>query len=234
MNKCGLFVVGGLLSLVSSLMAISPEDIQESYYKSYNYEKMGDYPDAIKSLSEVYAAYPKTYTVNLRLGYLYFTSGYYANAMAHYDLAILALPDAIDPKLGKMLVLMTREKYEDAATLGYQILKLDYMNYYANLRLAYILRLQKKYDLAEKLNLKLLTIYPTDVTFLTEYGALQYAQSNWEKAEAIFQDVLILDPENVDARSFLELLKTAKLTPKPTPSVKETMTKKKVKSATKS
>jgi hypothetical protein len=30
------------------------------------------------------------------------------------------------------------------------------------------------------------------------------------------------------------LLKTARLTPKPTPSVKETMTKKKVKSATKS
>jgi len=223
----------GILSLTSSLVAISQEEIQESYYKSYNYEKMGDYTDAIKSLSEVYSAYPKSYTVNLRLGYLSFISGYYANAIANYDLAISALPDAIEPKLGKMLVLMTKTKYEEATTLAYQILKLDHMNYLANLRLAYILRIQEKYTLAEKINLKLLTVYPTDVTFLTEYGALQYAQSNWDKAEAIFQDVLVLDPENVDSRAFLELLKTAKLTPEVTPATQTTVTKKKTTNAPK-
>jgi len=221
-----IFIVFLGVMLTLPLMAISTEEIQDAYYKSYNYEKMVDYPDAIKSLSGVYAAYPKAYTVNLRLAYLCFQSGYYANAVDHYDVAIQGVPDAIDPKLGKMLVLMTQEKYEDAASLGYQILKLDYMNYYANLRLAYILRLQKKYELAEKVTIKLLTLYPTDVTFLTEYGALQYARKNWEQADAVFQDVLILDPENVDARAFISLLKTVDRTPKSSASVKTTRAKK--------
>ena len=227
-----IFILGGMLSL--PLMAISTDEIQDAYYKSYTYEKMVDYPDAIKALSGVYAAYPKAYTVNFRLAYLYFQSGYYANALAHYEAAIQGVPGAIDPKLGKMLVLMTQEKYDDAASLGYQILKLDYMNYYANLRLAYILRIQKKHDLAEKIALKMLALYPTDATFLTEYGALQYARKNWEKADAIFQDVLILDPENVDARAFVALLKTVDRTPPTSKAVvKKASAKKKTTNASK-
>jgi len=229
-----IFIVFLGVMLTLPLMAISTEEIQDAYYKSYNYEKMVDYPDAIKSLIGVYTAYPNAYTVNLRLAYLYFQSGHYANALDHYDVAIQAVPDAIEAKLGKMLVLMTKEKYDDAASLGYQVLKLDYMNYYANLRLAYILRLQKKHDLSEKITLKLLGLYPTDVTFLTEYGALQYARNNWEKADAIFQDVLILDPENVDARAFIDLLKTVdRTTPKSKAVVKKASAKKKTVNAAK-
>ena len=229
-NTVWACLFGGMLALPIS--AVSQAEIQTSYYKSYTYEKMANDSDASKALSAVYAAYPKSYTVNLRLAYLYFQSGYYANALNHYETAILAIPDAIDPKLGKMWVLMRKEKYEEAASLGYQVLKLDYMNYYANLRLAYILRLQKKYELAEKINLKLLALHPTDVLFLTEYGALQYDMGNLEKAAVIFQDVLILDPENVDSRAFLDQLKRIGRSTQSTPA-KKTSAHKKTPNATK-
>jgi tetratricopeptide (TPR) repeat protein len=207
-------LMGMVLVCAQPIFALSETEIGQAYYRSYTYEKMGNYSDAIKSLSSVYSGYPTAYTVNLRLGYLNFKTNRFANSTAHYDNAIQALPDSIEPKLGKMLVMMTQGKYEDAELIGYQVLNLDYMNYYANLRLAFILRTLKKYELAEKVNIKMLTVYPTDPTLLTEFGALKYAMGQTSKAEDAFQGVLILDPENVDARAFLKVLKktTAKTT----------------------
>ncbi len=56
-----------LILLAVCLFAFSNKDIQNLYYKSYNYEKMGDYKDAIKVLIPLYKKYPKGYTLNLRL-----------------------------------------------------------------------------------------------------------------------------------------------------------------------
>lgn len=195
------------------LFAMSAQDISQAYAKSYTYEKMGNYNDALKSLTPVATEFPSGYTVNLRMGFLNFKSGKYANSLASYDKAILAMPSSVEPKLGKMLVLMSQAKYAEAEALGYQILNIDYMNYYANLRLAYVLRVQKKTDLADKICIKMLATIPTDVTFLTEFGALKFYEGQYVKADAVFQDVLILDPENVDAHSFLAAIK--KLPPLP-------------------
>ncbi|MEI6568306.1 MAG: hypothetical protein WCR20_16630, partial [Verrucomicrobiota bacterium] len=72
--------------------------------------------------------------------------------------------------------------------------------YYANLRLAYALRMQKKYDASSELLIQLLTYYPTDVKFLTELALVRVAQDQRESARRIFFDVLTLDPENVVAK----------------------------------
>jgi Tfp pilus assembly protein PilF len=50
---------------------------------------------------------------------------------------------------------------------------------------------------------KMLAIYPSDVLFLTELGLLQLKQKKPTIAKTTLLNVLILDPENVRAKSSL-------------------------------
>jgi tetratricopeptide (TPR) repeat protein len=196
-----------LLLFTAPLFALSDAEIKEAYYKSYNYEKIADYRDAIKSLSPVVKEYPKGYTVNLRLGWLYYLNENYADALKHYEVAMQTAPYSAEAKLGHLLPLLAQQKYEQVESEAYQILELDYNSYYGNLRLSIALRWQGKLDLAAKVDIKMLTLYPTDVNFLTELGLVRFYQGDKEAAGKIFTDVQILDPENETAKEYLGKLR---------------------------
>ncbi len=195
------------LFLSSKVLALSLEDIRKAYYMSYKYEMAGDYRDAIRSLMVVYKSYPNGYTVNLRLGWLYYLNKNYSNSIFHYKKAIKVVPYSVEAKLGLTLPLLAQGKYSFVEKLCYQILNQDFYNYYGNLRLVYVLRKQKKYDLAEKVINKMLYLYPTDTNFLLEFGILKFEKREFNNAKRILNDVLILDPENLKAKHYLKLLK---------------------------
>jgi len=184
--------------------SLSKEVIREAYYRSYQYERVGDYENAIKALMPVYKAYPQGYTVNLRLGWLYYLKGNYANSLEHYGKAVRIAPSAFEPKLGYMLPLLAQARYIEVEQVAYQILGLDVYNYYGNLRLCYALRMQQKWNQAESVANKMLAVYPTDVQFLVELGLIKQAKGEVDTARSIFEDVLILDPENVIAREYVQ------------------------------
>lgn len=200
MKKLGLIL---FFFLSISLSGMTNEEIQDAYYKSYNYEKMENYVDAIKALLPVYKAYPEGYTANLRLGWLYYLNKNYANSLEQYENAIKISPYSIEAKLGHLLPLLAQDRYSQVEKEAFQILNIDYYNYYANLRLVFALRMQKKYDNAESIVLKMLAIYPIDVSFLTEYALLKHFQEDIPAAVRVFNDILILDPENVTAKEYL-------------------------------
>jgi len=191
------------LFICTALFALTDQEIRDAYYKSYNYEKMANYTDAIKAILTVYNEYPEGYTVNLRLGWLYYLNQNYANSLEHYEKAIKISPYSIEAKLGHLLPLLAQERYGDVEKEAFQILNVDYYNYYGNMRLVFALRMQQKLDMAEKIALKILAIYPIDVSFLTEYGLIKFAQGEIDTAVKLFYDILILDPENVTAKQFL-------------------------------
>ena len=199
-----LFFVTMLCSL-SVNAALTDQEIENAYYKSYNYEMHGDYSNAIKALALVHKTHPTTYTVNLRLGYLYLLNHNYANAQLHYQAAVKSAPSSISPQLGLMKISNFRGLYDKTEETGYRVLQKDYYNYYANLYLAFALRQSEKYEAAAQINLKMLEIYPSDISFLTEYGLTTYQQGDYEKAKRALQYVLILDPENVTAKETLPL-----------------------------
>ena len=182
--------------------ALGDDAIREAYHGSYRYEKAQNYQDAIKAITPVVTAYPQGYTVNLRLGWLYYLSGNYANAKICYQTAMKAAPMSVEAKLGYTLPLLSQERYEEVEAVTRQILRLDASNYYANLRLAYALRMQKKPDQAEAVLSGVLQMFPTDVGLLTEWGLIKVARHL--PAERIFNDVLTLDPENVVAKAQLK------------------------------
>ncbi|MEN8216481.1 MAG: tetratricopeptide repeat protein [Pseudomonadota bacterium] len=199
--KRALFIP--LLLLGTSVLAADDSWIQQSYHKSFHYEQTENYKTAIKSLLPVVRAYPKGYTVNLRLGWLYYLMGRYANSIAHYEVAIKTAPNAIEAKVGKLLPLLAQERYSKAEQTTYQILNTDFYNYLGNLRLSIALRKQNKTDLALEVVNKMLFLYPTDVNFMVELGQLYDQKGEKEKAAAVFQDVIVLAPENVTAKSYL-------------------------------
>ena len=193
-----------ILFLAVIVFAFSNKQIQNLYYKSYNYEKMGDYKDAIKVLIPLYDKYPNGYTINLRLGWLFYLNKNYKNALKHYQKASLILPYSVEPKLGLMRVYLAMEDYKNALKIGNSLLREDYYNYYGNYYEMMALKGLKDYKNALNIVNKMLALYPTSVLFLNELGEIYYIEDKKDIAKQIFENVLILDPNNITAMKYIK------------------------------
>ena len=213
------FLLSLWLLAVAAHATLSDAEIRDAYHKSYRYEKAQSYADAIRALAPVIDAYPQGYTVNLRLGWLNYLQGAHATARAHYETAIKVAPDSIEARLGHVLPLLAQERYPEAESVARQVIRVDPANYYGNLRLAFALRMQKKYDAADDILSRQLGFYPTDVSLLTEWGLIKLAKNL--PANRIFNDVLTLDPENVVAKAQLSRLTAASTTNTPPSEIKK-------------
>jgi tetratricopeptide (TPR) repeat protein len=179
------------------------KNIKDQYFKSYDYEQMGRYTEAIKVLSPLYQKYPKGYTLNLRFGWLFYLDKKYNDAISYYKQASLINSSALDPKLGLIRVYLKRAQFQKAEIVAYELLKIDYYNYYANLYIVQALIAQNKYEIALKMIHKMLALYPTDITYL-ERLAIIYQQTNSTYLTKLYEDILILDPNNILVRSALK------------------------------
>jgi len=197
---CLAFLLGGV-TLSGELYGQEP-DIKAAYHASYEYERAEDYQDGIRALAPVYEAYPNGYTVNLRMGWLFYLNGNYNNAISHYDVARSAAPFALEPKLVQLLPMLAQGRWSDAESVAYEVVSVDHYNYYGNMRLVFALRMQEKFEPAYQIALKMAAVYPTDVAFLTELALLNQARGYEEEAARLFTDVQILDPENEAARNY--------------------------------
>lgn len=193
--------------MASQIIGLNRSEIESGYLKSFNYEKMGSYSNAIKAMSTLYKAYPTGYAINLRMGYLYSANQNYAKALRHYEVALFTVPGSIEPQLGKMSVLLAQGNYQDAIKVGKRIIAVDHYNYYGNLKLAYALQMTGNYSLSDKIALKMLALYPTDVLFLTQYGSSLYSRHQISDAKNVLSDVLLFDPNNVTAKQILRTIK---------------------------
>jgi tetratricopeptide (TPR) repeat protein len=182
---------------------VQAPDATAAYKRSLDYERVQDYQNAIRALAPVYEAAPNGYTVNLRMGWLFYLNGNHANAAEHYEVATRAAPLALEPKLGHLLPLLAQGRWSDAETLAYQVVSADHYNYYGNLRLAIALRMQGKLDAAYQIALKMVGAYPADLLHLTELAQIQDARGDKAEARRIFGEVLLLDPEHQTARRYL-------------------------------
>jgi len=179
---------------------LGENEIRECYLSSYRAQT---YEEAIKAVLPLKDLPAQRYLANLRLGYLYYLNGKLADAKLHYQTAIKAAPEALEPKLGCMLPLLAQGKWDEIETLAQQVLRIDPNNYYANLRLAFTFRLEKKYQQADTLASRMLQLYPTDTLFMVELALTKQALNQKEAAKKLFSDLLNLDPENFIAKQQL-------------------------------
>lgn len=186
-----------IISLISFVVAKEGAiDTKDIYLKSYNYEYMGKYEEAIKVLAPLIKQYPKGYTLNLRLGYLFLLDKKYNNSSKYYKKASILVPSSIEPRLGLTRLKLILENYKDAQSLAYNILKIDYYNYYGNLYAINALIGQKKYDTALLIVNKMLSLYPTSILFLEKLAVI-YKATNNKYLDEVYKSIKILDPNNV-------------------------------------
>jgi tetratricopeptide (TPR) repeat protein len=210
--KIQLFLAIGLTAAMAAMSGSSDStpltygETRDMFYTSYHLEKAQSYDDAIKALDELRHKTPDDYTLNLRLGWLYYLTGNYANSRKHYEAAIKAAPNAVEPRLGYTLVLAVQEKYSDLETAAREITRIDPSNYYANLRLGFALRMQKKFAQADEVLQRMSGLYPTDTKFLTELALSKVGGAQIESAKKLFRQILLLDSENQTAKDQLNRL----------------------------
>ena len=146
----------------------------------------------------------ESYIRESRMGWSCYTSNDFAGSVKHFKAAIAAAPQSLDAKLGCLLPLIGLHRYREAELLAREVLRSYPANYYANLRLAHILRQRGKIAEAEKILQAALEHYPSDVSFLTELAWVRAARGQQQEAKRLFNEVLILDPQNASARQYLD------------------------------
>jgi tetratricopeptide (TPR) repeat protein len=180
------------------------ESIAKAYAESYRQEAVGKYSEAIRALAEVVKTYPKTYTINYRLGWLYYCNRNYADALAALKQALQVCPSSIEALNTENLVYVARSEWTMVEAQSLKVIKIDYYNIYANTWYAVSLRMQGKYDLAIQVCRKMLTILPTSVAFLQELATTLYWTGEKIESKSIFNAALILDPNNETVKSYLK------------------------------
>lgn len=184
-----------IITFLTFSLADDTSLVRDAYFKSYAYEAKKDYQTAIKSLERLYSKYPKGYTLNLRIAYLYYLNKEYPLAIEYYKKASNILPQSNESKLGLTRVYLAQESYKKAQKLAFGMLKTDYYSFYGNLYAIEALVGQKKYKTALAVINKMLAIFPTNITYL-EQLALLYKKTNHKYLDNIYESIYILDPDN--------------------------------------
>ena len=201
-----LFIVWAL-TLSQLSFAVSVED-HPLVYESYSLEAVGKYSQAIEKMTLILAKRSDDYFVNYRLGWLFSLHKKYKNAAEHYKNAAKINPTSLEPWLALSLLSVNLGVWPSAVTYSEEILKRNVDSYYGNLR--YIMasiQLKSYANALEKVD-SILKSYPTDVIFLEQKAFVLAELGKTDAAKKVILDLLLLSPENVYARSFMNKLKS--------------------------
>jgi tetratricopeptide (TPR) repeat protein len=183
---------------------MTTEAIKSCYHQSYRHESQNRYVDAIADLKPVYLNYPNTYTVNYRLGWLYYLNKNFANAIVHLNKATAILPQSTETITILIYIYQIQYNWDQVEILSVQLLKQDYYSIEGNYWYAVALKMQGKYDLAIKISKKMLALQPTSKKFLQELGEVLFLNEYVEESQALFTNLIILYPQNQTAQYYLK------------------------------
>jgi tetratricopeptide (TPR) repeat protein len=176
-------------------------DDELAFSKSYTYEYDTKYDKAIEALQVIQ---PKSYQVNLRLGWLYYLKKEYAKSESFYRKAIEMEPQSIEAKYGLVLPLAANSSWNSVLLLYLEIVKIDPLNSTANYRIASIYYTRKQYELASTYLSKLLKLYPFDYDINLLAGKIAAAQGKIADAKKYFTRALEYNPQSEEAQKALK------------------------------
>lgn len=201
MKKAVLIIIIGLIFGLYAEM--TQKELEDAYDTSFKYESSQKYDKAISALSGVIKNYPSGYTVNYRLGWLYYLQGNFANGMKHLENALAQFPYSVEVMNTINLIYASQLEWEKVEVQSGRIMKIDYYNYYANYWYSVALFRQKKYDQAVKAAEKMLAVFPSNIEFLNILAESKFLKGDKEEALKIFAGVIILQKDNETAKYYL-------------------------------
>ena len=208
LKKTLLFVF--ILVVVSQIYAqksssFSNDDLLNAFKLSYKYEAAGQYKDAIDAIKAVYSN--NNYEVNLRLGWLNYLNAQHNDAMQYYQTAIKIMPYSIEARLGYVNPAAALEDWTKVGDMYKEILTIDPNNSQVLYKLGMIYYYKPDYQMAFNNFEKVVNMYPFDYYSLLMLGWTNYQLGNGSNAEALFNKVLLISPDDASALEGLGLLR---------------------------
>jgi len=179
--------------------------LQETFSKSYTMETAGNYSGAIDILKKVYNE--SSYEINLRLGWLHYLAGMFAESTTYYSKCIKLMPYSIEARLGYAFPAYAMGNLNQVETKYLEILKIDANNYKALYRLGSIYYGRKDYTQAYRNFEKLVNMYPFDYDALYMFAWTNYRTGKLREAKVLFNKALLNKPNDASALEGLNLIK---------------------------
>ncbi|HBH47335.1 MAG TPA: hypothetical protein DDX98_01765 [Bacteroidales bacterium] len=176
----------------------------EAFQNSYLHEASGNLSDAILDLKNVYDE--NTYEINLRLGWLTYSSGLFNESHAYYSLAIKQKPYAIEPRFGIVLPQAALGNWSSVISQYEKILEIAPNNSIALHRLGLIYYGQKDYLTAESYFEKVVNLYPFDYDALVMFAWTNYQLKKYRQAKVLFTKALMNTPTGSSAMEGIKLM----------------------------
>ncbi len=207
MNKIK-FINALILSLIVSISAMAQDaKVTTPFKDSYAFEKKGEYNKAIEEVKKVLTEKNYEYEVNLRLGWLYYASGRFTDAVAYYTKATDAMPMAVEPRMALVAPAAQLGNWEQVKAQYVKVLEIDPNNSTANYRLGLIYYGKKDYDKAYKCFEKVVNLYPFSYDGLLMFAWVNYFKGKTGNAKILFNKVLMLSPGDASAIEGIGLIK---------------------------
>ena len=202
-----LVIIAGLVFYL--VINASSKTIDERilvFNSSILYEMNKNLDSAIAVIENSYKKYSGDYLFNVRLGWLYYSIGKFEKSLEYYNKAISIEPKNIESQVGATYPLAKMEKQAEIIQRYQTILKMDPMNYTANLYLGQIYLLKEKYTQAKELIQKAQEQYPSYIEPNISLGWTYFYLGDKLKAKEHFIYALMLNSENESAKEGLALV----------------------------
>ena len=184
-----IFVTTLFSFLIFSLHAQDYNKLTAAFSDSYAKEKAGKYNEAAQSLKAYYDA--NSYELNLRLGWLTYLQGQFAESIIYYNKAIELMPYAIEPRLGVVLPASAMGNWDIVISHYNKILTIDPNNTITLYRLGLISYDRKDYKQAAQYFEKVVNLYPFDYQSLLMLGWADYRLGKSREAKILFSKALL-------------------------------------------
>ena len=198
-------LLAGFVLMITCANAQYTTATQAAFSKSYESEQAGNYTTAINDLKSVYNK--DSYTVNIRMGWLYYLAKQYTESIRYYDIAIVLKPYAIEARFGCVKPLSAVESWEKVKEHYIEILKIDTQNTVANYWLGVIYYNRKNYGNAANLFGKIINLYPLDYDSIIMLAWTKLNLGKSPDAKVLFYQALVIRPNDSSALAGLKQLK---------------------------
>lgn len=202
LRKNGIIVL--LLLLSYNAFSQSSDLLQKAFSRSYEAENGKNYATAISELKGVYDA--NNYIINIRLGWLHYLAKNYGESISYYEKAIALKPYAIEAQFGCVKPLSALEEWDKVKKHYLEILNIDPQNTIANYWLGLIYYNSKDYENATRLFEKIVNLYPLDYDSVIMLAWSKLKNNKLADAKILFQQALIIRPNDSSALSGLKLI----------------------------
>lgn len=200
MKKVVLIILG----ISMGLGLIAQGDASKAFLDSYFHEANEEYSEAIKDMESEYTE--GSYSINLRLGWLYYLDGDYYKSITYYKKAIQNEPRSIEARLGYVYPVSALENWEDVLNMYKEILDIDPNNTAVNYNVAYMYYLRGDWVNAEAGLIKVLELYPFDYDSSLLLGSVYVKMGMIKEAREYYIRALQYSPSSSEIRQLLKAL----------------------------